>query len=353
MEASTTWCVICLFEGGCIQSLLSACLSNLWRLAVLFVKRLFGWLGIGLLLVACQEVVVVLPTAVSPAEVAVAAVETAVPTVPVTWTPPAAADTSTQPAVVAPTNALTSQQPKATLFIPTNTPIPTATATATETAVPIAATPIPVPAATNIPLPAPTGRPTGPNLLPNPSFEEGHYNLNGIPELQLPNGWLFEWDEGPTGYGTEAWDVWVRPETRVLSDAFLPAIEHPLYIWDGIHTVKIFKGQGAISYRLLTDVALQPGTYELKISYFPDLVMGYSNGQKLYADDPVAGEIYLIADGNTTGWIFPTFGQRNITVLTFTVDHPHVVRVGFAARGRFALNNNGWFMDDWFLRRLE
>lgn len=319
----------------------------------MLVKKLFFWLGIGLLLVACQEVAVVLPTAVSQAEVV--AVETAVPVVPATWTPPAAADTATEPLVAVSTRAAavaTGEQPKATRFIPTNTPIPTATATATETAVPVTKTAIPSPVATNIP-PVPTGRPTGPNLLPNPSFEEGHYNLNGIPELQLPNGWLLEWDEGPTGYGTEAWDVWVRPETRVLSDAFLPVNEHALYIWDGKHTVKIFKGQGAISYRLLTDVVLQPGSYQLKVSYFPDLVMGYRNGQKLYADDPIAGEIRLFADGNVSGWIFPTFGQRNTTILTFTVNSTHTVRLGFAARGRFALNNNGWFMDDWSLRRLE
>ncbi|MEZ4514579.1 MAG: hypothetical protein R3C62_22120 [Chloroflexota bacterium] len=313
-------------------------------------KKLFCLLVLGLLLAACGEVPVVLPTAVSPAEVAVVVKETAVPTVPATWTPQAVADAPTPDAteLVPPTST-----PLPTRVIPTNTTVPTATATVTETAVPVTNTPIPpTPIPTNTPV-APSGQPTGANLLPNPSFEEGHYNMNGVAELQLPNGWLFEWDEGPTGYGTEAWDVWVRPETRVLSDAFLPVSEHALYIWDGNHTVKIFKGHGAISYRLLTDVVLQPGAYELKISYFPDLVMGYHNDQKLYADDPLAGEIRLFADGNVTGWIFPAFGQRNTTILTFTVDSTHMVRVGFAARGRFALNNNGWFMDDWSLRRLE
>lgn len=31
--------------------------------------------------------------------------------------------------------------------------------------------------------------------------------MYGIPELQLPNGWAFEWDEGPTGFGNQPWDV--------------------------------------------------------------------------------------------------------------------------------------------------
>ena len=68
------------------------------------------------------------------------------------------------------------------------------------------------------------------NLLPNPSFEQGWYHQNGIPELQLPNGWRLDYDQGATGYGGEKWDVWVRPETRVLSRAFLPESEHGLYI---------------------------------------------------------------------------------------------------------------------------
>lgn len=328
----------------------------------MLIKKLFGWLGIGLLLAACQDVVAVLPTAVSPAEVVVVVEETAVANVPATWTP-SAAHTPAQPSdveqpegeqpVVAPTTAL-SGQPKATSFIPTNTPVPTKTATATNTAVPVTKPPtILSPTPTKTVTPVATGQPTGPNLLPNPSFEGGHYNQNGIPELQLPNGWLFEWDEGSTGYGDEPWDVWVRPETRVLPNTSLTDVEQSLYIWDGLYTVKIFKGYGAISYRLFTDIDLQPGTYQLKISYFPDLVMEYQGLQKIYADDPIAGEIRLFAGGNVSGWILPRFGERNTAVLTFNLDTRRVVRVGFAARGRFALENNGWFMDDWALRRLE
>lgn len=312
-------------------------------------KDLIYLFMMGLLLAACQETLAPLPTAVPPAAVVV--LPTAVATVPVTWTPQAG-DASTS-AITEPTlTAATSQSTAtATAIIPTNTPVPTVTATATATAVPVTSSPVPPAIPSNTP--APSGQPSGANLLPNPSFEDGHYNLNGVPELQLPNGWLFEWDEGPTGYGTAAWDVWVRPETRVLSTAFLPASEHSLYIWDGTHTVKIFKGHGAISYRLLTDVVLQPGSYELKVSYFPDLVMGYNGQQKLYADDPLAGEIRLIADTHNSDWSNPTFGQRNDTTITFAIDTTRIVRVGFAARGRFALSNNGWFMDNWSLRRLQ
>lgn len=269
------------------------------------------------------------------------------------------------------------------VILPTNTPLPpppTSTAVPTTTPVPPTDTPIPIPTntprptetavpPTNTPIPPTTLPPTAPpatvpptvpanpvlgvNILPNGSFEEGHYNQNGVPELQLPNGWLLEWREGPTGFGDNSWDVYVRPETRVLSTAFLPAFEHPLYIWDGTHTVKMFKGSGAINMRLLTDVTLEPGTYVFEINVFPDMVMGYDNGQKIWADDPFAAEVRFIVTGAGTDWFLPAFGQRNTFTHTFTVNETQTIRLGAGLRGRYALSNNGFFIDAWSLKKIE
>lgn len=217
---------------------------------------------------------------------------------------------------------------------------------------PAASAPAPPPQATPAPAPAPAPE-TGANLLPNWSFEEGWYNQNGIPELQLPNQWRLEYDQGDNPFGNEPWSDWVRPETRVLSTAFLPEEEHDLYIYNGQHTVKIFKGAGAISARLLTDVALQPGTYRFTINVFPDLVMGYHNRQKIWAADPFAGEVRFIVGGGGSEWRLPAFGQRNTMSYTFTVDQAQTLTVGVALRGRYALENNGWFMDDWSLVRVQ
>ncbi|MFZ1397573.1 MAG: hypothetical protein WAS33_11770 [Candidatus Promineifilaceae bacterium] len=189
----------------------------------------------------------------------------------------------------------------------------------------------------------------GPNLLANGSFEQGWYHIDNIPELQIPNGWQFSYAKGSNTLDPDPWNVWVRPETRVLSSAFLPPEEHALFIWDGNQTVKVFKGFGAIQFELTTNVTLQPGTYVLVINVFPDLVVGYDNGQKIWAPDPLSGEVKLIAGNGTTGWLLPQFGQKNRFQTTFTVASPQTVKIGAAMRGRWAIENNGWFLDDWGL----
>lgn len=317
------------------------------------------WLGMWGGMAACQQQTAVsLPTQIPVAMVATeitmaeTAVSTPAPNLPPTWTPP--------PFVV---DAELPAQPGDYTVVPTNTPLPIPTNTPytprpTTTAVPPTNDPnIPPPiptVSTSTPFPTiPAAPGLGPNLLPNPSFEEGWYNLDGIPELQLPNGWDFDWDEGPTGYGNQPWDVWVRPETRVLPANQLPAAERPSFIYDGHYTLKMFKGYGAISFRLTTEVTLEPGTYQFEINVFPDLVMDYtSTGQKVWARDPLSGEVRFIVGDGGSEWIFPTFGRKNTFTHTFTLSETQTLRVGVAVRGRFAIVNNGWFMDDWTLQKV-
>lgn len=234
-----------------------------------------------------------------------------------------------------------------TLTIPGSTaPVPPPIQTPAPV-VPTTTPPNPTTPAPNPTAPAPV--PSGHNLLPNPSFEDGWYNQNGIPELQLPVHWTFEWDEGNNPFDSAPWSDFVRPETRVLSTAFLPSSEHSLYIYNGNYTVKIFKGNGANSFRLMTDVTLNPGTYVFKINVFPDMVHAYDNGRKVWAPDPISGELRFIVGSGGSNWILPTFGQRNTLTHTFTMNTTQTIRVGVAMRGRYALVNNGWFMDDWSL----
>lgn len=230
------------------------------------------------------------------------------------------------------------------------------------TAVPPSAPPQPQPTQPSQPVPQPTAPPpaatavpptTGTNLLTNGSFEGNWYHPSGIPELQIPADWVFEWDSGPTGFGSQPWDVWVRPEVRVLPSNQLPAHERALFIFDGNQTVKAFKGSGAISYRVYQNVTLTPGTYRLDIGVFPDLVASYANGQKVLPTDPTSGEVRFIVGNGGSGWLTPAFGQKNEMAHTFTINATQTVRIGVAIRGRFALQNNGWFIDDWSLLRIQ
>ena len=158
--------------------------------------------------------------------------------------------------------------------LPTFTPKPSSTPFATfapaETATPVPSdTPVAPPSLT----PSPTAPPvSATNLLPNASFEEGWYHQANIPELQLPNGWDFQWDEGSNWLDSDPWNRFVRPETRVLTSDFLPADERDLFIWDGDQTVKIFKREGSMSFRLTTDVDLEPGSYLFTIQVFPNRI---------------------------------------------------------------------------------
>jgi hypothetical protein len=139
----------------------------------------------------------------------------------------------------------------------------------------------------------------------------------------------------------------------VLNFDFLPPNEHDLFIWDGSQTVKIFKGEGALYFTLSTLVFLQPGQYQFEINVYPDLVVGYTEaGGKIFADDPLSGEIQFVVDVPVTTWILPHIGRRSTYGHSFTVEIGRMVKVGLAIRGRWAIENNGWFMDDWSLTQL-
>ena len=338
------------------------------------IPRLWALLGLGLLLLflsacagdesAADTGDQLAETGSPTAEAMVSLPETAEPTVTVspTWTPmPQDEEDLPEPTVPAPpTNT---PIPTSTVSLPTDTPEPTPTNTAEPTAT-LSPTNTPAPEPTLPPAQAATSPPEAPptippepvlgaNLLPNGSFEEGHYNQNGVPELQLPNGWRLEWVEGPTGFGSEKWDVYVRPEARVLSTAFLPPEEHGLYIYNGQHTVKIFKGQGAVDFRLLTEVTLEPGTYIIEAKMFADVVEKWEDRQKVWPADPTAAEFrFLVGDGGTN-WTRQNFGQINVHNWTFTVDRLQTMTVGIGLRGKYAIANNGWFIDDLSLRRIE
>lgn len=216
------------------------------------------------------------------------------------------------------------------------------TSSATETA---------APQPTAAPPPAPT---SGVNLLPNPSFENGYNNLYGAPELQVPVGWMMEIDEGEGALAPETGLTYLRPESRIAPRWGLPPLEQSLFLWNGDWTLKVFKGGAPISFRMFTDVYLQPGTYQFVANYFPDIVVSYrSDGSKVWASQPLAGEATFIQSGVGANWTPMTIGAKNTMVQTFTITEPQAVRVGVGWRTRYIQANNGLFIDDWSLQKLD
>lgn len=308
-------------------------------------------------LVGCQPETV-MPTSAAVvavemvAEISEPIIEVTVNSVPPTWTPQVqsiGAETVLD-GTLGPTRTPRSTETAFPTLLPTMTPENSPTPLGTSD--PATATPEPPPVTEAVPTTIPSNPTLGNNILPNSSFEEGHYNLNGISELQLPVGWTFEWDESKTGFGNQSWDVYLRPETRVLSKDFLPAAEHALFIFDGEYTIKAFKQNGAISFKLFRDVYLEPGTYVLEINVYPDLYMDYQAGVKIWADDPLTGQFRFIAP-EATGWKGTVYGRKNEFTHTFTVDEAGNVPIGAAMRGNHAIMNDGWFFDDWSLKRVE
>lgn len=193
--------------------------------------------------------------------------------------------------------------------------------------------------------------PAGANLLPNGSFEEDWYFFQGVSEWQLPNGWSMSVDEGSNSSGSGG--LFLRPEIRLLSRPDLPPAEANLFVMDGIKTIKAFKGDAPTSFAIFRDVPLGAGKYRLTVRFVPDSVMGYSDGKKVYNNDPASAEARIIVGNGGTGWTGTNVGSQNTATYDFTLDAAQTIRLGAAFRNRFGQSNNGWFIDDWSLQKLD
>lgn len=205
-----------------------------------------------------------------------------------------------------------------------------------------------VPVATPTPAPAPTA-PEAVNLLPDPSFEGNWYFANGVSELQIPEGWYVWADEGPNTLTPGDGGVFLRPECRVVPYYDLPASEQGLYIFEGLKTIKCFKGGGPTSFAIFTDVTLPAGRYRFTTNFFADAVSVYNGSQKIWANIPESAETRIIHNNGGTDWSNTAIGVRSSLSYTFTLTHTETVRLGGAFRNRYINANNGWFLDNWSL----
>lgn len=203
--------------------------------------------------------------------------------------------------------------------------------------------------------PTQPGQPTRPasaNLLPNPSFEANWYFFNGVSEWQLPDNWLLSVDEGPNTLSPGSGGNFLRPEVRLLTNTDLPPGERERFVFDGIKTIKAFKGDAPTNFAIFTDVFLPAGRYRFTSNFFPDTVLAYDGGTKIWNQDPLAAEYRIIVNNGGSGWNAATVGVQNTRSYEFTLSEAQTVRIGTAFRNRFAGSNNGWFIDDWSLEAI-
>lgn len=237
------------------------------------------------------------------------------------------------------------------LFIPGATAPAAAAAPAAATGQAAAPTPAATTATAATATPAPAVAST--NLFQNGTFE-GDWYFYLYNELQVPTGWQLATDEGPNTLEPGSGGVFNRPEVRVVGKNQLPEAEWAWFIPEGYKAVKVFKGGAPTAFSMFQDVYLQPGRYRMTLNFFPDIVAHYyPGGRRDFNMDPLAGEARVIHNNGGTDWSTVTAGQLNSRVYDFTVDQAGAVRLGASFRNRFETANNGWFLDNWKLERIQ
>jgi hypothetical protein len=193
--------------------------------------------------------------------------------------------------------------------------------------------------------------PTDPtNLLLNPSFEKNSYVYNNIQEVRVPDDWGFWFAPAsiPNPYDANPWSVWRQPESRLMTKADLPVDEENLFIKDGNKTWKVFKGNGSMWFYLRQ--TLNPGKYKLTLGIFPDVVVGYQNDQKVFADDPNSCIVWIETPTGNTAPQRPTIGAFNYLTFTFNMEVAGNFKVH--VQQPFATQNNGAFLDNHNLEEI-
>ena len=206
------------------------------------------------------------------------------------------------------------------------------------------------------------------NLLPNPTFAEGNYRQDNIPELGVPIGWRVSYKDNPSAPflntlpGEESPSALARPEVVTWPWTDAPENERELYYGPKLsdtplrytysHVVKLFKPWlGMWAGLWAPGLTLQPNTYTFSVELFPKFVK--EDGALL--DDPATRSAdylrhvhyRLFGGSNDSAWMdglsLPN-GQWNTLSIDFTLSTVKTLGVGFEVAALFGLQDNCLFI---------
>jgi hypothetical protein len=200
----------------------------------------------------------------------------------------------------------------------------------------------------------------GPNLLVNPSFEEGHYNQDGISEITVPNGWRMHWSNGELIFGGE-WPS-ARPETVVWNSLGGVPEGEEIFWRDGIYTMKVFKSWTPMWAAMSQDVSnLEVGRkYRMVVPIFIDIFEDYEGGQKVIPQRKDTGRVRLGASPVGAAWrdegaiaysgwwtaetVDPFYQAYPTFIYDFVATQPNMT-VWIEMASTYPYPNNGFFFD--------
>jgi hypothetical protein len=206
------------------------------------------------------------------------------------------------------------------------------------------------------------------SLLTNPSFEEGYYYQDHIPQLAVPEGWQLYYIDRDTFPGCGNPPAF-RPESVVWHVKDAPEKEREVFFLDGDYCLKIFKAHAPV-YFALTQIPpeLTPGQrYRFTAHVYPDMVRAYAGSRKVPPSDIWHAEARLgwsdpdtpwprarDGDVNWTKWFNRhnenlEIGVYNVLTQEFVAPEGGQVRLWLECKAKWGDSENNWFLDDFSL----
>lgn len=177
--------------------------------------------------------------------------------------------------------------------------------------------------------------------------------MNGKERLpiQVPNEWTFDYVLGANEVGDPDYD-WGMPETRFMWDAYLPEHEHEFLLNDAGHTYKIFAAHRPIWSKLRHNLTLQPGKYKVTFTFVDDTFTDFTRRGKTEPGDEKTAESRIILADQSTDWVLNKFLDDNVVILNVEVDKETKTELILENRGRWAVKNNGVFLQRVLLEKV-